>query len=728
MNEFPYHFCKFKTIKGKNSVDPMIFFSNLLFIHQLLCTNTDDGEGDDGSEYVYTEKELRDDLKHLLDEPEEHLDLRYAHIVECLLLSDCKTLLKRATMKKYKNLQTFYHELPKAIQFVYEAEKFSLYFSAQQTDNAEPMGGLKLYIDKKKIEMMKGIFKKLDRVHLTIVVRKWSRNLSDVDLSDIIQQFCFITDLYILDLTHEYTIWIGESCKTVQDFIDLEKFSKLRILKVKYMFVTDEFLEKVSNMKLESLMFIGCTFLTSKDTVQTVQQCKQIEVAFGESYETICFSKCKMYGIHQLWFALGLTYSIKIIINLNNCVKLRNLTVNMGEYASVILSKQIVSGLRYLSLGKNRFEPPLSSSKCQGARLEFLTIDTRDLELAVNVLKEINRNKLKNLVLICHVCDVSDLFNLEFAALEILEIDVSNNNLELKDKSTIEVKMKKLEALRINCKYVNEALVQMITELEMLKHLEIFVKKWNYNYELLCRQLSSLKGPIEKLLVSSEMTIGGLVRSIEPLNKLKEFYIDGRSIRSTFNSLANRNYGRFKSVKIRLNRLKELFMNSRFIRPLFYSLASRNYERLQPAKADANEQNVVHLKLHTLHIGMGSTYEELIELMLCQYFEAFAGIKKLVIDVVPKCPGVIQKLFGSMQEEGMQEEGMQEQFNNLIESVFETFNQLDVLVFCYKSSHISREEAHILRKLFSEKCKLVKERCEWSDNCNEERTIFELYK
>ncbi|ELA47683.1 hypothetical protein VCUG_00884 [Vavraia culicis subsp. floridensis] len=131
MNEFPYHFCKFKTIKGKNSVDPMIFFSNLLLIHQLLCANIDGGEDDDGSEYVYAEEELRYDLEHLLDEPEEHLDLRCAHIVERLLLSDCKTLLERATRKKYKGLQTFHHEFSKTIQFVYEAEKFSLYFSAQ---------------------------------------------------------------------------------------------------------------------------------------------------------------------------------------------------------------------------------------------------------------------------------------------------------------------------------------------------------------------------------------------------------------------------------------------------------------------------------------------------------------------------------------------------------------------------------------------------------------------
>ncbi|ELA45873.1 hypothetical protein VCUG_02636 [Vavraia culicis subsp. floridensis] len=115
---------------------------------------------------------------------------------------------------------------------------------------------------------------------------------------------------------------------------------------------------------------------------------------------------------------------------------------------------------------------------------------------------------------------------------------------------------------------------------------------------------------------------------------------------------------------------------------------------------------------------MGLAQKELIQLMLCQYFEAFAGIKKLVIDVIPKRPEIIQKLFGSMQK----------QFNNLIKSIFETFKQLDVLVFCYKSSCISREEAHILRKLFSSICRLLRDRCEWSDNCNEEQTIFELYK
>ncbi|ELA46850.1 hypothetical protein VCUG_01624 [Vavraia culicis subsp. floridensis] len=129
-------------------------------------------------------------------------------------------------------------------------------------------------------------------------------------------------------------------------------------------------------------------------------------------------------------------------------------------------------------------------------------------------------------------------------------------------------------------------------------------------------------------------------------------------------------------------------------------------------------KNVVHLKLHTLHVSVDSTYEELIELMLCQDFEAFADIKKLVIDVI----AILSK------DNQVSSESSPELLNNLIENIFETFEQLDVLVFCYKSSDISEEEAHILHKLFSEKCRSLKERCEWSDKCNEERTIFELYK
>ncbi|ELA46746.1 hypothetical protein VCUG_01772 [Vavraia culicis subsp. floridensis] len=665
-------------------MDPMFFFNNLFLIHQLLCANIDGGESDDGSKYVYTEEQLMDDIKHLLDGPKQESEKRCARIVKYLKDLNYQTLGKDLERRAYKGLPILYHELPKAIQFVYKAEKFSLYFSAQQEGNVEPREGLKVFIKETKIEMMKGVFKELNRVYLTVVVRSSLQNLSDVDLGDTMQQFDFITDLYLLNLTHEYTSWDCVSYNTVQDFISLETIPRLRTLKVKHMLVTDEFLEKVSNMTLESLWFTGCVFLTSKGTVQ---QSGEIEVTFAKSYETICFDKCR----RSFYYQLRLAHKEKAIIkvNLNKCVKLRNLTVNMDYYVSVILNKQIVDDLRYLSLGKKNRKLPLSSSQCYDARLEYLTIDTEDVELAVNFLKEINRSKLKHLVLICFIYDISNLFNLEFAALEVLEIGASNSNLELKDKSTIVVKMEKLETLKIDCRYVSEAFMQMITELEMLKHLEILVANWYFGQKILRKQLSNLKGPIEKLFVSSELTIGELVRSIEPLKTLKEFRIDGRSIRSSFDSLANRNDGKFQSAKV-----------------------------------DANEQNlvvsknVVHLKLHTLHIDMGLAQKELIQLMLCQYFEAFADIKKLVIDVIPKRPGVIQKLFGSMQK----------QFKYLIKSIFETFKQLDVLVFCYKSSHISREEAHILRKLFSSRCRSLKERCEWSDKCDEEQIIFELHK
>ncbi|ELA47089.1 hypothetical protein VCUG_01450 [Vavraia culicis subsp. floridensis] len=347
----------------------------------MLCANIDGGEDDDGSEYVYAEEELRYDLEHLLDEPEEHLDLRCAHIVERLLLSDCETLLERATMEKYENLKTFYHELSKTIQIVYEAEKFSLYFSAQQEDNSEPRERLKVFIDKSSIEKAKDILKRFDRVNLTIVVHKWSRNLSDVNLGDIMQKFDFITDLYLLFLTHIYTSVNGKSYNMLQNFLNFEKFPKLRTLKVKHMFVTDEFLEKVSNMKLESLMFIGCTFLTSKDTVQTVQQCKQIEVAFGESYENICFNRCRWF--RPILSPLAHKQTIIIKVNLNKCVKLRNLTVNTGEYASVMLSDQIVRGLRCLSLGEKNRELLLSSFQCYDIIPEYLSIDIFDLKLAI---------------------------------------------------------------------------------------------------------------------------------------------------------------------------------------------------------------------------------------------------------------------------------------------------------------------------------------------------------
>ncbi|ELA46849.2 hypothetical protein VCUG_01623 [Vavraia culicis subsp. floridensis] len=531
-----------------NSVNHMIFFSNLLFIHQLLCANIDGGEGDDGSEYVYAEEQLRDDLVHLLDEPEEHLDLRCAHIVERLLLSDCETLLERATMEKYKGLQTFYRELSKTIQLVYEAEKFSSYFSAQQEDTVEPREGLKILIDKSSIEKAKHILKQFKCVNLTVVVRSYLQNLYDGDLGDIMQQFDFITDLYILDLTHEYVIWIYESCKTVQDFIDLDKFPKLRILKVKHMLVMDEFLEKVSNMKLQSLMFIGCTFLISKDTVQTVQQCKQIEVTFGESYENICFNRCGRF--YTLISPLAHKQMIVIKVNINKCVKLRNLAVNMSDYVSVMPSDQIVGGLRYLTLDKMNCDRLLPSFRCYGTKLEYLSIDTEDVELAVNFLKEINRNELKHLVLICildgcllETCDASNLFNLDFAALKVLEINAGGIYNKLSSGSTSEIQMRKLETLKIWCLYLDEVFMQMITELEMLKHLEICMyDDEDVKCESLCRQLSNLKGPIEKLFVSSELAIYELVRLIEPLKTLKEFRIDGRSIRPTFDSLANQSY------------------------------------------------------------------------------------------------------------------------------------------------------------------------------------------
>ncbi|ELA47088.1 hypothetical protein VCUG_01449 [Vavraia culicis subsp. floridensis] len=243
--------------------------------------------------------------------------------------------------------------------------------------------------------------------------------------------------------------------------------------------------------------------------------------------------------------------------------------------------------------------------------------------------------------------------------------------------------MKKLETLRINCWCVDEELMQMIIKFEMLKHLEIRIANWYFGPRILHRQLSNLKGPIEKLLVSSELTIYELVRSIEPLKTLKEFRIDGRSIQSSFDSFAN-----------------------------------RNDDKCQPAKVDANEQNLMHLKLHTLHVSVDSTYEELIKLISHGDFKAFADIKKLVIDVI----AILSK------DNQVSSESSPELLNNLIENVFETFKQLDVLVFCYKSSDISEEEAHILREFFSSRCKSLKERCEWSDECDEEQTIFELYK
>ncbi|ELA47745.1 hypothetical protein VCUG_00827 [Vavraia culicis subsp. floridensis] len=708
----------------------MIFFNNLLFIHQLLFANTGSEEGDDGSEYVYAEEQLRYDVEHLLDGPKQESDKRCARIVKYLKDLNYQTLGKDLERcNRYMNGQRFNHEYSKAIQFVYEAEKFSLYFSAQQEGNVEPREGLKVFINETKIEMMKGVFKELDRVYLTVVVRSSLQNLSDVDLSNTMQQFDSITDLYLLNLTHLHAHQNGESCKTVQDFISLETIPRLRTLKMKHMLVTDEFLEKVSNMALESLSFAECVFLTFKDTVQ---QSEEIEVAFGKSYETICFNKCQRCFDYP--YSPVSKKSVIIKINLNKCTKLCNLTVNMDKYASVVLSDQIVSDPQYLSLGEKYCEQLLSSSQCYGARPEYLVINTWDLEIAIKFLKEINRSKLKHLILICfsinvawNVCRVFDISLLDFAALEILEIDAFLFNFELRDYSTIEVKMKKLETLKIKCNFINEEIMQMITELEMLKHLEILVKSWDVKYELLRRQLSSLKGPIEKLFVNSKMTIGELVRSIEPLNKLKEFYIDGRSIRSSFNSLTNRNYGIYKPVKICLNKLKRFVTNSRFIRSSFDSLTNRNDGKHQPAKVDVNKRNLVksknmvHLKLHTLYFS-DLAYEELIELMLCQYFEAFAGIKKLVIFEAPTDSWTrlerIQKLS----------ELSPDLLNNLIKNIFETLKQLDVLVFCYKSSYISREKAHILYKLFSEKCRLVKERCEWLDKCDEEQTIFELYK
>ncbi|ELA46662.1 hypothetical protein VCUG_01812, partial [Vavraia culicis subsp. floridensis] len=82
----------------------------------------------------------------------------------------------------------------------------------------------------------------------------------------------------------------------------------------------------------------------------------------------------------------------------------------------------------------------------------------------------------------------------------------------------------------------------------------------------------------------------------------------------------------------------------------------RNDDKFQPAKADANKwnlvesKNVVHLKLHTLHIGMGLAQKELIQLMLCQYFEAFAGIKKLVIACIQAVHNILMTYANSMND------------------------------------------------------------------------------
>ncbi|ELA45776.2 hypothetical protein VCUG_02737, partial [Vavraia culicis subsp. floridensis] len=181
----------------------------------------------------------------------------------------------------------------------------------------------------------------------------------------------------------------------------------------------------------------------------------------------------------------------------------------MDYYTSVMLSDQILGSLRYLSLGKKNCELLLLFSRCYVARLEYFVINTWDLELAVNVLKEINRNELKHLVLICYemisiheICDVSDLFNLEFAALEVLEIGAGYRDLGLNSRFTSGIQMKKLETLRINCWCVDKELMQMITKFEMLKHLEIFMCDYaDISYELVWKQLPNLKGPIEKLFV-----------------------------------------------------------------------------------------------------------------------------------------------------------------------------------------------------------------------------------
>jgi len=211
-----------------NSVDPMIFFSNILLIHQLLCANTDIKEGDDGSEYVYTEEKFRDALEHLEDGPKEHLDLRCARIAKRLFSSSCGTLLERATMEKYKGLQIFYHEFSKAIQLVYKTEKFSLYFSAQQEDNVEPMERLKVSINKSSIEKAKDILKRFNRVYLTVIVYGLSVNLSDLDKYNVEISFINLCSANYMRTNARLNY---KHYKSVLDSINLEKMQNLRALK-----------------------------------------------------------------------------------------------------------------------------------------------------------------------------------------------------------------------------------------------------------------------------------------------------------------------------------------------------------------------------------------------------------------------------------------------------------------------------------------------------------------
>ncbi|ELA46995.1 hypothetical protein VCUG_01526 [Vavraia culicis subsp. floridensis] len=210
--------------------------------------------------------------------------------------------------------------------------RFGLYFSVKQEDSTEPPGGLNVSIDETSIEMVKCIFAKYRIMFLKLVVRRLLEDLSD--LRDMIQQFYFITDLYLHNLTHEYTDRIYEPHRTVQDFINIEKTPKLRTLTIIRMIVADEFLEKVSNTALENLTFTECIFLTSEGTEK---QPKKIKLAFGESYKAVCFDMCGIYIEDIKSQTICQSHHATIIIELSNCINLRTLTVNSGRYVNVVL-------------------------------------------------------------------------------------------------------------------------------------------------------------------------------------------------------------------------------------------------------------------------------------------------------------------------------------------------------------------------------------------------------
>ncbi|ELA46592.2 hypothetical protein VCUG_01922 [Vavraia culicis subsp. floridensis] len=120
-----------------------------------------------------------------------------------------------------------------------------------------------------------------------------------------------------------------------------------------------------------------------------------------------------------------------------------------------------------------------------------------------------------------HYFDAVDILGIDFVALEVLVIDASDCEFELKNNRISIVNMKMLKLLKIKCWRANRALIQMKNEQQALKHLETELYNGIFVSHKLLLQQCGLENSLKDLFISSYLPLP-LKELVTLINRYKQ--------------------------------------------------------------------------------------------------------------------------------------------------------------------------------------------------------------